>query len=863
MKSWASEIGAERRTTAKLSAFPGLLHGQLAYCVLHGWQTPPKHPPSDLDIAIAPKDLEKLEGILAAAPNMNVTQLFQHEAACYYFVLANRQAGDLCFSALDVAVDYRLGGRIYFRARDLLQHSRRVNGLSVAAPHVEFAYLLVKKISKGTLPEHQKTRVQKLYEVLGDDAHIIVRRLLGARWGNQVKAWLALSDWPALESRLSSLKRALRFEAIKRDPSNPFRYWVSEIRRRWRRWRRPTGLFVALLGPDGAGKSTLIEHLETSLCRGGAFRRASVFHLRARLQQRGAPHDRGTDPHRDAPYPAWLSLLKVSYYTLAYLAGYVLVVRPRLVRSTLVLFDRYYDDLLVDPRRYRYGAGMEFVRLARHLVHRPDLCFVLDVAEEQLNNRKQELSREELRRQRKAYLRLAMGSPNAVVLDGALPAAEVARIANDAVVDYLHERYVNRRRLWFGSDDSEKTLQWLTSVLCALPGEAGFDFRRKSGKGQAARGPAIQRFGWMSLGDGRGYLIPLENVRAGLRALDLYNAQSPKASFAKALFATGLRAGMAGRLLPPVHLIARRKPGVGNGTAVHIFEYLRDALRREDLNFGISVGTPGPHRKPVLLVLSGDGRPLAYAKVGLSRMSNALVQREGEMLQFLANQPIRSFSAPAVLHSGWWDGRYVVVQSAPKRETKTTAPSRRYQYLDIPKELAGLHTLWMPLEESALWTDVLLRIGKVASKFYRHTLELGVRKAEARLKGEQLPFHLSHGDFTPWNTRSGGEKIYVFDWEHSREAGLPAQDVFHFYFQEMRCVQRRNIEEIYVAFLRDRRLRTAIETHLAGVGLTGVPVEYLFILYRLDQLANEVDDVRAGVPLFREVAMFGKVLHAL
>src|SRR5206468_12836950 len=167
---------------------------------------------------IAPDDLGKLEGTLANTAGLRVTQLFQHEATCYYFVLAHRQAGKLSFSTLDVAVDYRLDGRVFFTARDLLRYRRSMNGFSVAAPEVEFAYLLVKKILKGKLPEHQRTRVQRLYELLGEEAYSIVHRMLGARCGNKVMAWLARSDWRALEARLAGLKRALRSEAVKRAP---------------------------------------------------------------------------------------------------------------------------------------------------------------------------------------------------------------------------------------------------------------------------------------------------------------------------------------------------------------------------------------------------------------------------------------------------------------------------------------------------------------------------------------------------------------------------------------------------------------------------------------------------------------------
>jgi hypothetical protein len=430
-------------------------------------------------------------------------------------------------------------------------------------------------------------------------------------------------------------------------------------------------------------------------------------------------------------------------------------------------------------------------------------------------------------------------------------------------VDYLHERYVNRRRHWFGRDDSEKTLEWLTSVLCSSPDDACFDFRDGSEDDPALLRPSIKSFGWLSVRDGRAYLIPLESTRAGLRALDLYNAQSLKASCAKALFATGLRLGVAERLMPTVYLVARGKWTAGEGANVHILEYLKRVLRREDLHVGISAGTPGLNRKPVLLVLGGDGQPLAYVKIGSSPLSNALVRREAQTLRFLASHPNHSFSAPTVLHSGWWNGRYLVVESAPVHGMKAAVGGRRIDYLDIPKELAALHTRWMSLPESDFWEDVLLRVRRIPSKYYRDTLERGMRKADARLKAEQLPFHFSHGDFTPWNTRYDGEKIYVFDWEHSREAGLPAHDVFHFHFQKMRCVKRHAIETIYPAFLRDRFLRTRVEAHLAGLGLTGVPPEILFCLYRVDQLANEVTDVRAGWPVFREVAAFGRFLNAL
>jgi hypothetical protein len=72
--------------------------------------------------------------------------------------------------------------------------------------------------------------------------------------------------------------------------------------------------------------------------------------------------------------------------------------------SGLIMFDRYFQDLLVDPIRYRYGGPMWLPRLLNAFVPPPDLLLlVLDAAEEVILSRKRELPPVELRRQRASY----------------------------------------------------------------------------------------------------------------------------------------------------------------------------------------------------------------------------------------------------------------------------------------------------------------------------------------------------------------------------------------------------------------------------------------------------------------------------
>ena len=414
------------------------------YAILHGWQGLPEEFPSDLDIVIAPGDLARLEKALLEEQNARLVNLLQHESTCYYYVLAVRDGEQVRFLPVDAATDYRRDGRVWFRADELLQGRRRWKAFWVAGPEVEFKYLLAKKILKQALPARAAERLRELARELGPKADEEARQLLGEAWGPRVVEWLRKGDREALEDHLGALKKVLKRERLRRDPLSPLRYWLPEIKRIWQRWRYPTGLSVAVLGPDGAGKSTLIQGLQREMA--GAFRRTATLHLMPGLLRKGGDGKPVTDPHGHPPRSWLTSLLKLGYYWLDYTLGYRLKIRPALVRSALVLFDRYYDDLLLDPKRYRYGGPMAAARGLRRFIPRPDLFLVLDVPVETLLARKQEVPKEEAERQVKAYRAFARSTPNAFLLDGAASPEEVLRQARDVLLDYLTQRYFQRRR---------------------------------------------------------------------------------------------------------------------------------------------------------------------------------------------------------------------------------------------------------------------------------------------------------------------------------------------------------------------------------------------------------------------------------
>lgn len=391
---------------------------------------------------MVPEDLPRLVGRLLQVPGAKLVSLLQHESTCYYFVLAVEDGRGMRFVPVDAATDYRRDGRIWFTADELLKRRREWNGFWVAAPEVEFKYLLVKKILKQGVPEHAQARLQELAGLLGSLADQEVQRLLGRQWGSKVIGWIRDGKWSEIEAHLPKLKQVLKWEKMRREPLNALRYWLPELARVWQRWRHPTGLFVAVLGPDGAGKSTLIEGIVKEVA--GAFRRTARFHLMPALLRRQGDGGPVTDPHGKPPRSWFGSLLKLAYYWLDYTLGYWLKIRPLLIRSTLVLFDRYYDDLLIDPRRYRYGGPVWLARLLGRFIPKPDLFIILDLPAEVAHARKPEVPMEEARRLRERYLELAFSLPNAHVVDASRSLEEVVAEAHRLILEYLTARTTKR-----------------------------------------------------------------------------------------------------------------------------------------------------------------------------------------------------------------------------------------------------------------------------------------------------------------------------------------------------------------------------------------------------------------------------------
>ncbi len=207
-------------------------------------------------------------------------------------------------------------------------------------------------------------------------------------------------------------------------------------------FKNQPGLWVAVFGPDGAGKSAAIQQLtqEPSI-----FRNSKRFHFRPMFTRSWQDSPPVLDPHGEPPRGFLFSSLKLLYWLADYWYGYLAVIRPAHHTSTLVVFDRYCYDVLVDPERYRLPAStLRLAQFVAWLVPSPDLCILLDVPAEILQQRKPEVTGAESQRQRLAYLQMFQSMPNAFVIDAARPLDEVTQQMKSAIFDVLVNRVNDR-----------------------------------------------------------------------------------------------------------------------------------------------------------------------------------------------------------------------------------------------------------------------------------------------------------------------------------------------------------------------------------------------------------------------------------
>lgn len=409
-----------------------LLDGRgIAWCISHGYEGLPHSWGADLDIVI--------ERSVSAAGLHSLLDSHAEEIGArtvgqrgMFVTLAIAQtAGPPQFLMLDFAHDVTCGRHLLYRGETVLARRRRMGNIWIPAPGTAFDIIVARAVLKAMSPPDDWTGLTAHF--LADPAD--TRSVVEQRWpqadARMILAAAVSGNWKPVTSDFAGLRRRLAWRSFTQSPAGVVGSIIREQAARLGRLLRPRGLHVALLGPDGAGKSSVIAALEQALAP--LFARSEVRGFAPSLRQllRRGPADTST-PHALAPRSPAASLLRACYWFICGLLSHA-TLRWAKARNTLILNDRHFVDILVDPVRYRYGGPRWPLKLIWKTMAKPDFVILLHGPAEVLQARKKELTVAETARQCEAYLGLVHRISHGYVIDATQPQDAVA----SAICDIL------------------------------------------------------------------------------------------------------------------------------------------------------------------------------------------------------------------------------------------------------------------------------------------------------------------------------------------------------------------------------------------------------------------------------------------
>ena len=386
--------------TEFLKSLLHLLNANYNYAILRSHEELPENFSShDIDILV-----EKSEFTLLKKDIYKILMEFNYQLLMVNtndrfitFIIAKQNGDELEYLYLDFFFNYSLYGVHLIDALDVLK-KRVFNG---KVYHVNKVYEFLEKYLNTTLLN--KKYPSKYNNILNE-----VNENYSSEVNNQLSSIFNINNLSIDACRKRSGKYLIKKAFFRNLVSNPLKQASNSFKFIYYYLKgklKPNGFSFSITGPDGSGKTTILDGLELHFSK--TYREVAYNHFRPKVMPRiaelfnktGLKKDVDVEydkPHRGKKTSIPSSIFRLLYYIVDYIIGYYKVVKPILVRRGVVIFDRYFTDIISDSKRSQINLNYKVVFFLRRLVPKMNYNFIIFVDPQIILERKQELTKNQI-----------------------------------------------------------------------------------------------------------------------------------------------------------------------------------------------------------------------------------------------------------------------------------------------------------------------------------------------------------------------------------------------------------------------------------------------------------------------------------